>query len=263
MERSNLAYIGLIRELAITSFKLKYQGSILGYLWSLVKPLAIFAVLYVVFTKFIRLGGDIEHYPIYLLIGVVLWTYFADSTLSTMSAIVDRSDLIRKVYFPRIVIVIAASISSFITLLLNLVVILIFLLATRIPFHLDAVLFFLLVAELFLLSLGVSLLLSALYVKFRDFRHIWELALQILFYATPVIYPLNIIPHKIAAIAALSPVTQILQDSRYLLVTRTALRGATLDPFPWVLIPYLLPLVILAIGYAVFTAASAQFAEEV
>jgi ABC-2 type transport system permease protein len=259
-----MAYKDLVRELAVTDFKLKYQGSVLGYLWSFAKPLMLFAVLYVVFTRFVRFGGGtIEHYSLYLLLGIVLWSSFTDATNAAMGSIVERGDLIRKVYFPRIVIVIAASISSLITLLLNLLVVLIFMVVVRIPFRLDAPVFVLLVVELYVLSLGCSLLLSALYVKFRDVRHIWEVGLQILFYASPIIYPLSVVPPKFVPLLTLSPITQIIQDSRWLLITPQTVTAAGTLHLPWVFIPYVLPFVILGIGYRYFTRAAAAFAEEI
>jgi ABC-2 type transport system permease protein len=261
---ANMAYKDLVRELAVTDFKLKYQGSVLGYLWSFAKPLMLFAVLYVVFTRFVRFGGGtIEHYSLYLLLGIVLWSYFTDSTNAAMGSIVDRGDLIRKVYFPRIVIVIAASISSLITLVLNLAVVFIFVLVARIPFHFSLPLLLLLVVELYVLSLGCSLLLSALYVKFRDIRHIWEVGLQILFYASPIIYPLSIVPHNFVPVLTLSPVTQIIQDARWLLITPRSVTATDTLHLPWVLVPYLLPLVILWVGYSYFKRTAAAFAEEI
>lgn len=258
-----MSYSNLIRELAITDYKLKYQGSVLGYLWSFAKPLVLFAVLYVVFTKFIRLGGDVEHYPVYLLLGIVLWTYFTDSTMTAMSSIVDRSDLIRKVYFPRIVIIIASSISSLITLCLNLLIIFVFMIFAGIQFHLSGLLIFVIIAELYILSLGCSLLLAALYVKFRDFRHIWELGLQVLFYASPIIYPLSIVPEAAVKWVALSPITQIIQDARQLLITPQTLTTSEVIHSGFFLAPYLLPFIILAVGYWYFESAAAQFAEEI
>lgn len=261
---ANMAYKDLIRELAVTDFKLKYQGSVLGYLWSFAKPLMLFAVLYVVFTRFVRFGGGtIDHYSLYLLLGIVLWSYFTDSTSAAMGSIVDRGDLIRKVYFPRIVIVVAASISSLITLLLNLVVVFIFMLVARIPVHWAWPVFFLLVGELYALSLGCSLLLSALYVKFRDFRHIWEVGLQIMFYASPIIYPLSLVPHSFVPVLTLSPITQIIQDSRWLLITPHTVTTSDTLHLPWVLVPYLLPVIILWVGYSYFNRAAAAFAEEI
>jgi ABC-2 type transport system permease protein len=261
---TNMAYKDLVRELAVTDFKLKYQGSVLGYLWSFAKPLMLFAVLYVVFTRFVRFGdGKVDHYSLYLLLGIVLWSYFTDATSGAMGSIVDRGDLIRKVYFPRIVIVIAASISSLITLLLNLIVVFLFMVVARIPFHLSLPVFLLLVVELYVLSLGCSLLLSALYVKFRDFRHIWEVGLQILFYASPIIYPLSLVPQKYVPLLTLSPITQIIQDARWLLITHKTVTAADTLHLPWVLVPYLLPVIILWLGYSYFVRTAAAFAEEI
>ncbi|MEK7817355.1 MAG: ABC transporter permease, partial [Actinomycetota bacterium] len=114
-KKKTFKYWGLVRELTLTDFKLKYQGSLLGYLWSLAKPLMLFGVLLVVFTKFFRLGGTIPNYPVYLLLGVVLWTYFVESTFSTMSSIVGRGDLLRKVYCPRIILPISTSMTALVT----------------------------------------------------------------------------------------------------------------------------------------------------
>src|SRR5688500_16681585 len=106
----------LLRELVITDFKLRYQGSALGYFWSLLKPLLLFAILYVVFVKLLKFGGDIEHYPVYLLLGVVLWSFFIEATTNGLQSIVSRGDLIRKINFPKYIIVISGTISSLINL---------------------------------------------------------------------------------------------------------------------------------------------------
>jgi ABC-2 type transport system permease protein len=257
-----LRFRNLVRELAITDFKLKYQGLALGYLWSLAKPLMLFAVLYFVFTRLIRLGDAIPHYAVYLLLGVVLWSYFLESTQVAMVSVVDRRELIRKVYFPRIVIPIATSISSLITLGLNLLVIFVFIASTGIGFSITLPLFFLLIIELYVLSLGFSLLLAALYVKFRDLRPIWEVGLQLLFYASPIIYPLTIVPRKFAALMSLNPIAQIIEDSRKLLVTPKALSTVDYVSWPLALIPYIIPPAVLILGYWYFKSTAAQFAEE-
>jgi ABC-2 type transport system permease protein len=257
-----LRFRNLVRELAITDFKLKYQGLALGYLWSLAKPLMLFAVLYFVFTRLIRLGDAIPHYAVYLLLGVVLWSYFLESTQVAMVSVVDRRELIRKVYFPRIVIPIATSISSLITLGLNLLVIFVFIASTGIGFSISLPLFFLLIIELYVLSLGFSLLLAALYVKFRDLRPIWEVGLQLLFYASPIIYPLTIVPRKFATLMSLNPIAQIIEDSRKLLVTPKALSTVDYVSWPLALIPYIIPPAVLILGYWYFKSTAAQFAEE-
>lgn len=252
----------LVRELAITDFKLKYQGLALGYVWSLAKPLMLFTVLYFVFTRLIRLGDSVQNYALYLLLGVILWSYFFEATMVAMVSVVDRRELIRKVYFPRIVIPIATSVTSLITLGLNLVVVLIFIAVTGIGFKATLPLFLLLLLELYVLSLGFSLLLAALYVKFRDLRPIWEVGLQLAFYASPIIYPLTLVPTRVARWMALSPIAQIIEDSRKLLVTPKAMSTVDYVQWPLALIPYVIPPVILVLGYWYFESTAAKFAEE-
>jgi len=259
----NRNYFGLVRELALTDFKLKYQGSVFGYLWSLMKPLAIFGVLYLVFSVFVRIGSDIANYPVYLLLGIVLWNYFAESTSNGMRCIVDKTDLIRKVYFPRIVIPLASSFSALITLVLNLLIIVVFLAVAGIPQTWLSLAFFALIFELYLLSLGLTFFLAALYVRFRDFAYIWEVALQLLFYASAIIYPLNIVPSKFQKILQLSPITQIIQDARRVLVS-----DQTLVPFNTIhsalhFVPYAIPIVLVVLGYIYFERAASRFAEDV
>jgi ABC-2 type transport system permease protein len=116
----------LLRELVITDFKLRYQGSVLGYVWSLLKPLMLFAIMYVVFIHFLRFGNGIPHFAVALLLGIVMWTFFTEATNQGMQAIVGRGDLIRKINFPKYIIVISGTVSALINFLLNLVVIIIF-----------------------------------------------------------------------------------------------------------------------------------------
>lgn len=261
--KNNKNYLGLIKELALTDFKLKYQGSVLGYLWSLVKPLMLFLVLYFVFTKVFRIGNSIPHYPVYLLLGIVLWGFFSEITVISLTSIVGKGDLIRKVYFPRIVLVIASGITSLITFLLNLVIVFIFMWFTHAEISVFSPLFILLVMELFMLSIGIGLILSSLFVRFRDISHIWEIVLQAMFYATPILYPLTLVPSPFNKIMMMSPVAQIIQDSRYLLVTpQTQTVWMIMSPKFYV-IPYILPFIILVFGYVLFEKAAAKFAEEV
>lgn len=262
---ANRNYWSMVRELAITDFKLKYQGSVFGYLWSLMKPLAIFGVLYLVFTEFVKFPSKVEHLPVYLLLGIVLWNYFAESTSNAMRSIVDKGDLIRKVYFPRIVILLAGSISALITLVLNMSIIVIFMLVARIfPSPLEIVGFLVVLFELYLLTLGVSLFLAALFVKYRDFAYIWEVVLQLMFYASAIIFDLSIVPQKFTALLVLSPVTQIIQDARRLLVDpiNTVTTVGTLHN-GLEFIPYAIPLLLVIFGYFYFESAAAGFAEDV
>jgi len=262
MQDKRTSFFDLVRELAITDFKIKYQGSILGYAWTLAKPLAMFGVLYLVFTVFVRIGSTVPHYALYLLLGIVLWTYFADTTSTAMRSVADKGDLMRKVYFPRIAIILSASISSAITLFLNMLIVIVFMLFARVNPGLNILTFALILIELYILCLGVSLILSALFVKYRDIGHIWEVLLQLLFYASAIIYPLSIVPVRFQKFILLSPITQIIQDSRYLLISNETITVKTALSLPLALLPYIIPFVLIIVGFIYFERSAKNFAEE-
>jgi len=263
MDKTSKTYIGLVKELALTDFKLKYQGSILGYLWSLVKPIMTFLVLLFVFTNIFRVGKSIEHYPVYLLLGIVIWGFFTEITSTSIVSIVSKGELIRKIYFPRIVLVISQSITGLITFLLNFLVVIVFLFFSGIFLNVSVVFVPLLILELFVLTIGVSLILSSLFVRFRDISHIWEILMMAAFYATPILYPLSLVPPRLAKLMMLNPMAQIIQDTRYVLVTHQTDTAWKMLDWHYVWIPYLLPFVILVSGYWFFQKSAAKFAEEV
>ena len=209
----------LIRELVASDFKLRYQNSILGYLWSLLRPLMLFGILYIVFTYFIPIGKDIPHFPAYLLLGLVMWTFFVEATVSGLNAITGRGDMIRKVSIPKYTIVISSTISAFINFCLNMVVVFVVMILNGVEIRPTVLLMPFIILELIALSMALAFLLSALYVKFRDLSHIWEVVIQLLFYATPLIYLLNKIPEKFAKIVSLNPLAQIIQDARAFMIT--------------------------------------------
>lgn len=246
----------LIRELAVNDFKLKYNNSILGYFWSLLKPLALFGILYLVFSVFMRLGGGMANYQFYLLIGIIFWMFFYELTVLSMQSIVAKENLVKKIYVPKITIIIATSLTCLMTFLLNLAVIFIFMAIFGLKFQLALWLLPLYLLELYLFSFGLSLILATLFVWFRDLAHIWEIVLQILFYATPIIYPLSVVPLKYQKIAFLNPVAQIIQNIRNIF-----LGGQVVSPFVW-LAPTATVL-LLVIGFWVFSRYSKYFAEQV
>jgi len=216
----------LLRELVITDFKLKYQGSALGYLWSILKPLMLFAIMYVVFVKFLRWGGDIPHYAVYLLTGMVIWNFFTEATSLGLRSIVDRRDLLRKINFPRYILTISATVSALITLLINLGVVFLFAVVNGVEFTWYIFLLPVVLIELYAFSLGVAFLLGTIYVKYRDVAHIWDVVVQGMFYATPIIYPLSMVVAVNPAIAQFllaNPMAQMIQDARYLVVTQETL----------------------------------------
>jgi ABC-2 type transport system permease protein len=211
---SSLAYhVRVVRVIAAAEFKLKYSGSVLGYVWSIVKPLGLFAMLYVVFGGFFKLNG-LPHYPLYLLIGIVLWTYFGDATNLTMTSLVARGSLLSKMAFPRIVIPIAVTVSVGITFAVNLLVIAAFIAFNRIVPRVEWLVLIPLLAELYIFSLGVGLILATLFVRLRDIGQVWELLLQLLFYASAIIYPIGFLPPWSRPIAFLSPFVQVMEDAR-------------------------------------------------
>ncbi|CAN5426038.1 ABC transporter permease [soil metagenome] len=210
----------LLSELVRTDFKLRYQGSVLGYAWSLLRPLFLFVILYVVFAKFLKLGADVPHFPIYLLLGIVIWNFFTEMTSQSTTAIVARGDLIRKIRIPRWMIVFSSSLSALINLGLNLLVVGVFMIFNHVSIMETAPLAVLALVEVYIFSLGVSLFLAAAYVKYRDVSYIWEVLLQAGFYLTPILYPLSQIPSlAFQKLLLLNPMAQAIQDTRYALVT--------------------------------------------
>lgn len=257
----------LLRELIITDFKLRYQGSVLGYLWSLLKPLLLFAILYVVFVQFLRFGADIEHFPVYLLLGIVMWTFFTEATGQGMQAIVSRGDLIRKINFPKYIIVISGTISALINLMLNLLVVLVFVLINGVDIKQSVLLLPLNIIELYVFSLAIAFLLAALYVKYRDVSHIWEVFLQGAFYATPILYPLSMVINQsefAAKLLMLNPVAQIIQDARYNLITHQTVTTDRIINNPFIAaIPFILVAVAIIFASLYFKKSSKYFAENV
>jgi ABC-2 type transport system permease protein len=254
----------LLKQLVKSDFKLRYQGSFLGYMWSLLRPLAIFAILYVVFTKFLKIGEGVPHYPIYLLLGIVIWNFFVEVTMGCVSVIVAKGDLIRKINFPKYVIILATSISALINLFLNLIIVFIFMYLNKVDVRMVALIFPLLLLELYVFSLALAFFLSAAFVRFRDISYIWEVFVQGAFYATPILYPLSLIPIAAAKIIMLNPLAQIIQDSRYVLVTEKTQTIATVYNNPNArIIPVSIVLISLCIASIYFRKRSMYFAEEV
>jgi len=211
----------LLKELVITEFKLRYQGSALGYLWSLLRPLFLFVILYFVFVYFLRVGSGIPHWPVSMLLGIVLWTFFSEVTNIGLTSIVSRGDIIRKINFPKYVILLAGSVSALINLLLNLIVIGVFMWINQVDLSWSMLLSPFYIIEVFVFALGLSFILSTVFVKLRDMNYIWEIIMQALFYASAVIYPIVMVMERsttIAKILLLNPVAQAIQDTRQTLI---------------------------------------------
>lgn len=255
----------LLAELVRTDFKLRYQGSVLGYAWSLLKPLLLFVILYIVFVYFLKIGKDVPHFPVYLLLGIVLWNFFSEMTSQSLGSIVGRGDLIRKIRIPRWIIVFSSSISALINLGLNLIIVGIFMIINQVELQPTIFLLPFDIIELYLFALGVSLFLAAAYVKFRDVSYIWEVVLQGGFYATPIIYPLSMVtPEFIQKILLLSPVAQAVQNARFNVVTHATITSSTLfESFLYVCLPAVIVVATLIGGIVYFRKQSRYFAENI
>jgi ABC-2 type transport system permease protein len=255
----------LLSELVRTDFKLRYQGSVLGYAWSLLRPLLIFVILYVVFVKFLKLGEGIPHFPIYLLLGIVIWNFFNEMTVQSLTSIVGRGDLIRKISIPRWIIVASSSIAALINLGLNLVVVAVFMVINQVNVLNTLPLIIPILGEVYIFALGLSLFMSALYVKFRDVSYIWEVMLQAGFYLTPILYPLGRITNvTLQKLIMLNPMAQSIQDARYAVVTHESATVYGVFNGGWFAsIPFIIVALVLVGGISYFRKESKFFAENI
>jgi ABC-2 type transport system permease protein len=184
-------FFSLLWLMSSTEFKRTYFGTVLGYIWSLVRPLMLFAVLLFVFTKIFRVGSELPYYPVLLLLGIVLYTFFQEASNNAVTSVVSQEAIVRKTQFPRLVIPISVVLTSGFNLLLNLVVVFVFILAWGVDPTWTWLLFPIPLVLLFVLAAGMAMMLSALFVPFRDVAIIWAVLAQTLFYATPILYPLG------------------------------------------------------------------------
>jgi ABC-2 type transport system permease protein len=258
------ANVSLTLELAVTAFRLKYAGSVLGYVWSLVKPFLLFGMMYVFFALFLRVGSSdpAEEFPVELLLGIVLWTFFAEATNAGLGAVVGNADMIKKSAFPRWILVIAASLSAVMTLVLNLGLVLVIGAAAHwFRWGLQSLWFPLLLIELYVLALGSAFLLAALYVHFRDLTHIWEVVLQALFFASAILVPFAVIPVKYWTVVGLDPIAQIVGDARRSIVSPSLHYWSSDILGSLVFVPPLICVAVLVAGVAVFRTLAPRFGE--
>jgi len=206
----------LVLQFAIKDFKIRYTHSLLGYGWSVLNPLLFFCIYYVVFSSFMRL--DVPNYPGFLLLGVVLWNFFSEGTSNGAGALLARAELLTKTVLPRQVMIYSALASAGLTFVINLVILMLVLPLTGTRLTITAVWFPLLLLDLFLLTLGFSLLLAPLYVRYRDVGYLWNIVLQVGFWLTPIIYLDLMVPERWRWIVWINPVGRIIGDSRRVLI---------------------------------------------
>jgi ABC-2 type transport system permease protein len=257
----------LLRELVIVDFKLRYQNSVLGYVWAVLRPLFLFLIMYVFFVMVLGVGKGIPHWGVALLLGIVMWSFFQEVVNQGLKAIVSSGGIIRKINFPKYIIVVSKSVSAIINLLINLGVVLVFALIDGVDFSWGMLLIPLFILQLYIFALGLAFLLAAINVKFRDIGYIWEIVSQALFYGSAIMFPINRVVemhHSMAVAMLVNPVAQTIQDARYFGITPKVDTTVTLtDNWLIILAPYVVTLLLLTIGAWYFHRRSPYFAEEV
>jgi ABC-2 type transport system permease protein len=215
----------LLIMLAVTDFKKSYFGTALGYLWSLARPLILFAVLLAVFTQVFRIGSQVPNYPVLLLFNIVLFTFFQEATLTAVNSLVSQEAVIRKTQFPRLVIPLAVVLTSLFNLGLNLIVVFIFILAWGVDPAWTWLLFPVILGLLFVFTTAVSMIVSSLYPRFRDTLIIWSVGATVLFYATPVLYPMEVVERTSQAlhdVLLINPLAPLFELARKWIIDPTA-----------------------------------------
>ena len=233
------SYFNLLREIGWTEFKLRDQGTLLGFLWTILYPALMFTVLYTVFVKW--MGQFVDNYGAYLLIGLLFWNFFQKSTSSALTSLIRRYSIIRNFKFPREIIVFSTLFAILCSFLLEIGVLLVFLPFIGVAPRTSWLLLPVLLGATLLLTTGISLFLPLLAAEYRDMERIWEVVTMALFYLTPVFYPLKIINPKFGTLLRLNPVTQII----------IAARGCLIDGR----IPNAVPLAAVIFGSGLFVAA--------
>ena len=259
----------LLYELVKTDFKLRYQGSFLGILWSVLRPLMTFSVMYFVFVRFLKIADpNIPNYPITMLLGISLWGFFTESTNLGMNSIVARSELLRKVNFPKYIVVMSATVTACISLLINMCVVMFFSVFSGVVFRWSAVFVISDLMVLVAISFGVSLALAVLFAKFRDIAHIWEVLMQVAMYSMPIMYPISMLDGatvfgvSVAKIVMLNPIAFVIQNVRHNLIAAEVPTLVDIYQNGWiVLVPIAIAVVLVVFGSWFFNKNSKKFAE--
>jgi ABC-2 type transport system permease protein len=270
-------FVELTLTIARTDFKLKFFGSVLGYLWSLMRPLMFFGVLYLVFTKVFKVGQGIPHYPVYMLTSIVMWNYFMEVTGGCVPSLVNRESMLRKVRFPRMVIPLSVSLTAIFNLAMNFIAVFILALANGVDPRFAWLELIPIVLIWVVLATGMGMLLSALYVRYRDVQPIWDVLSQMLFYGSPIIYIVAYFRTLgFEKIAMLNPVAVLNTQMGHALMGDVPLAGVFVVKYGRFAFPsaatvaggyaHLLPataivVVLFALGYRVFTREAPLVAE--
>lgn len=247
-------YRQLIWTIAWGDFKARYKNSILGYFWSLLEPLVMLVILYVVFTNLMKV--QVEYYQLFLLLGIIMWNFFVKATNIGFNAITGKPYLVQKVYFPRDILVISGCITALLQSFFESLVFIAFMVAFWIPISWNVLYLPYILLIFFILALGTAFALAALNVYYRDIQFIWAVVLQAGFFITPILYPLSIFPPTLQAIFWLNPIAQII------VAARDCILYSTTPYYLSLIYAGVVSLIVLAIGYAIFLKMEPWFAEK-
>jgi ABC-2 type transport system permease protein len=252
----------LVWTLAVTDWKLKFYGSFLGYMWTLARPFAFFGVIYVVFTEIAGVGAEIENYGICILFSMVLFQFFSEATIGSVTSVIRRENLLRKMRFPRLAIPLSTVLTALMNFGATLVAVIVFASATGVYPTWGWLELPLLVAALAVLGTGTGMLLSVLYVRYRDVEPIWDVATQILFYASPILYVATMVPEDYQRVYLFNPLAALLTQVRHAVVDPTAPTAADLiGGAGWLLVPAAITVAIVALGVWAFRREAPRIAE--
>ena len=259
-------FVALTRTMAVQEFKLRFFGSVLGYLWQLMRPLMLFGVLYVMFTIIVPLSDD-PLFGVALLLGIVLYTFFAEATGTAVTCVMDRENMVRKIQFPRMVIPMAVVLTACFNLVLNLVIVFLFGLASGLRPQWTWLGVLPLLVVLIVFAAGIAMLLSALYVRYRDMQPIWDVVLQVTFYGSLILVPLETVIEQgyewLGRILLANPLAAVVQEARHLIVGSSFVSaGDGIGGSGWLLIPGALIVSAFLLGLWVFNREAPRIAEE-
>lgn len=255
--------INLTWTLAYLEFRLKFFGSVLGYLWQIGRPLMLFGVYYVVFTQFVRLSEDVKYYPPLLLAGIMLYQFFSETTSGAVPSVLNRENLVRKIHFPRIVIPLAVVVTSALNLAVNSVAVGIFMAAAGVPVRASWLVMIPVLGLLLVFVTGLAMLLSALFVRYRDIQPIWDVVTTAVFYATPILYPIERVEIAWAREAIMyNPLAVVVQQMRHSVFDPAAPSAVeAIGGWPQLCVPIGLTIFLFVVGFWVFNRSAPEVAE--
>lgn len=247
---------------SLTEFKTRYIGSALGYAWTLIRPLLFFGIVFMVIRNVIRFGDGIENYAAMLMLNIILFQYFQEATSRAVRSVTQRENLVRKMQFPRIVIPLSVSLTACFTLLLNLVVGFALILVFGVEPTWTWLLFPLVLVPLVALTTAVAMILSVLFVRYEDVAQVWSVIARMLFYTTPILYPIELVPESFRAIIAINPLAPLFEQVRLWVIDPSAPSAIEAVGTPILLvIPLLLLLGICVFALWVFEREAPRVAE--